>query len=80
MKKLKWKKEWLIFMEVPHSFRIIPTILKVSIKYNGSNIGTIYDWSLQGLLPEASLICPLLQHKTKRKRSMSAIALSKELK
>ena len=30
-----------------------------------SNIGKIYDESLQGLVHKASLICPLFKHKTK---------------
>ena len=42
--------------------RFILTIFTCPIKQNRFNIGLIYDRTLQGLVPEASLICLLFHH------------------
>ena len=49
----KIEKEWLILIGISHYFRFIPNIYTCQVKQNRSNIGTIYDWEPQGLVPDA---------------------------
>ena len=70
--------KWLVFTKVSH-YLFYPDYLHRLGKYNRSNIGTVYYQSLHGLVPKASLPCPLFDHKQNGKQSISALTLSKQL-
>ena len=53
------EKEWSIFTGVYSYFCFNTTIYTGQVKYNGSNIGTIYDQTLIGLVTNESLNCNL---------------------
>ena len=71
--KNKTKNRIFGYHESISFFSFYPDYLHRLGKYNRSNIGTVYYQSLHGLVPKASLPCPLFQHiQNEEKKHFSA--------